>query len=702
MPNQLFYGRLSSVSPVGNASNGYIRVRGDYSNGSNVITNVTNESGYIGIDSIRVGQRLRASGVFGSGVTITAVDVSAQTITVESNAAAASTALLTRISPAEGEYFITGSALQDPAQLVDFSDITGSEDNDYDGSLSNRYGILLRAERGGSEVAGRFHAYEILNVNNRNGANSEADLYVRWAESGSEAGSGDTARLSVNQNVAIVEFNNDGLLPIFKTGIAANFDLTSGEEFAAYQIAIADGGFYDNVETGSGGGGSGNGFPFVGDSAEITGSLNVSGSVTIIDGTLGIPGFPNLSASIAAISGSGNSDAFTSASVGVGANLNNQITFTQAGGGTRTVTIATGSIFSTEGTGILSSSAQINLLGGLTTSSILNFDTHVSSAAAEAGFGAGAGLGGTEVISGSEQIADLGSGIISSSLQLTLLGFTSGSGSFIHTQSSAATTWNIAHNRNQQYVNVTVYDGSDQVVLPSTITATDEDNMEITFPSAQTGYAVIGLGGPGTDGSSGGAGIFQLTGSAYSTDKNLIVTGSFEVFGGPLTIDGFPDVSASMASFSASIAALASSSGFVHVQQVASTQWDVNHENNNQYPTVTVYDSDNEVVIPQSILAVDANNLRVTFPTAMTGYVAVQAGTSQFLSSLGTNTVSGSLNIAPLTVNSTDDLLMVNGNSASLQIASDGVMTIDTNNGLPNPILGGIVFSGSALYIGTD
>ena len=84
MARQLFYGKLSNASPIGNGSNSYIRVRFDATTASTTLTNVTDVGGvYLGLDFVRVGQMLVESSAFPTGVTITAVDTVLNTITVE-------------------------------------------------------------------------------------------------------------------------------------------------------------------------------------------------------------------------------------------------------------------------------------------------------------------------------------------------------------------------------------------------------------------------------------------------------------------------------------------------------------------------------------------------------------------------------------------------------------------------------------------
>lgn len=78
--------------------------------------------------------------------------------------------------------------------------------------------------------------------------------------------------------------------------------------------------------------------------------------------------------------------------------------------------------------------------------------------------------------------------------KIAALGFTvRGSDSYIHSQSTAATTWTINHSLNWQYLHVLVVNGSNVMVDPSTITVTfvNLNTATLTFTSAVTGTAVL-------------------------------------------------------------------------------------------------------------------------------------------------------------------------------------------------------------------
>jgi len=61
---------------------------------------------------------------------------------------------------------------------------------------------------------------------------------------------------------------------------------------------------------------------------------------------------------------------------------------------------------------------------------------------------------------------------------------------FVDTQASS-TTWTVTHNLNQKFVNVTVYDAADSVIIPQSIVATSTSVTTITFNTAIAGTAVV-------------------------------------------------------------------------------------------------------------------------------------------------------------------------------------------------------------------
>jgi hypothetical protein len=111
--------------------------------------------------------------------------------------------------------------------------------------------------------------------------------------------------------------------------------------------------------------------------------------------------------------------------------------------------------------------------------------------------------------------------------------------------------------------------------------------------------------------SGSGAGVgFPFSGSA-------IITGSLFVSGS--TISG------SFVGDGSGITGL-TAGGKIHTQSSAASTWTVSHNLGVQYPNVTVYDNNNNVIIPQTIVATDANTLTLTFGSAVAGYAVAGIG----------------------------------------------------------------------------
>jgi hypothetical protein len=134
-----------------------------------------------------------------------------------------------------------------------------------------------------------------------------------------------------------------------------------------------------------------------------------------------------------------------------------------------------------------------------------------------AGSGGTSGANGTNGTSG----ADGSSGATGSSGS----GGTSGSSgisvgnAYLHTQSSSSSTWTITHNLNYKYLSVTVYDSSDNVMLPESIVANSENQLTISFGVSESGYAMLSYGASssGTSGASGATGTSGSSGSSGSS-----------------------------------------------------------------------------------------------------------------------------------------------------------------------------------------
>ena len=254
--------------------NSFIRVNGDIVSGQNTITNVVDVAGFFGLAEAMVGMVLVSSGEFSGDVIIT--NISGDIITVDTNAIANGSTQLCRIRPPKGMYFfesasfskVGGSATNKP---TDLRDVTGSEDPDYD-AADLPWGILAPLSSTGSvdtTSVGLYGQYTITKIQSRISttkmnffatASNSLPSFIESSGSQISAGKTDLMLSQIDSNLMT---------------IAGADDLGAGGQglaLAAYQTAV--GSIIATLTSGS------DIFPFSG-SAQITGSLSVTGSSTI-------------------------------------------------------------------------------------------------------------------------------------------------------------------------------------------------------------------------------------------------------------------------------------------------------------------------------------------------------------------------------------------------------------------------------------
>jgi len=136
------------------------------------------------------------------------------------------------------------------------------------------------------------------------------------------------------------------------------------------------------------------------------------------------------------------------------------------------------------------------------------------------------------------------------------------------TQSSAAVSWSFTHNLNTRTPVVQVYDSTYNQITPQYISSSDASTVVIGFGVATTGYAVVSTGG-----------------TLYVTGSNVILN-----------------------------------------QTASAATWSFNHGLNTQYPIFQVFDSNNEVIIPTTIRAVDSASALIYFPVPVSGKAVASLG----------------------------------------------------------------------------
>jgi len=226
---------------------------------------------------------------------------------------------------------------------------------------------------------------------------------------------------------------------------------------------------------------------------------------------------------------------------------------------------------------------------------------------------------------------------------------------------SASSAWSIQHNLNTTYPIVTIWEsGSNQIVQPDNITSVDANNILVTFTTPVKGFANVSRAGSVISG---------------STDWNLLINK--------------PNV------------------GVVYSQTTPASTWSIAHNLGTQFPLVTVYDSSNAVVIPQSIVGTDENNITIVFPSAQTGTVNVsRAGNYISGSILWSNITSGPFSTTGSVTRFTGSLSVTGsfavstGSAIEFQVNPTGVNigNIITDS---HTITGSVNMSGSFSTVGT-
>ena len=145
----------------------------------------------------------------------------------------------------------------------------------------------------------------------------------------------------------------------------------------------------------------------------------------------------------------------------------------------------------------------------------------------------------------------------------------------------------------------------------------------------------LGSGGGTISGRSGSIGI----GTINPTSASLTVNGNVWSLSFTGSLLGTASFATSASWAPGGGGGAVSGAAFTHTQASPSTTWTVDHNLNNSYPVVTVYDFNGFVVVPLNISSSNVNRTTITFSYGATGYAtAVAAGTSNIISaSFATN-----------------------------------------------------------------
>jgi hypothetical protein len=270
---------LSTAILFSTASNttSFIRITGDFENSSNTITNVTDlAGGNYGTSSISPGMSVRSTGEITSIATITSFDSSSRTITLDQPAIASGTGQTVFIMPGTGMYYIknatfskTGGSASNPPS--NWNAITGSLDANYNpASLS--WGVIGSLAVTGSPsttLTGLYSQYSLTKIPVRT-STTVVDLILTASNTIPAFTQPSGYVLSSTNTKLFIAQVSGSFMPLAATNDAG---ISQGLGLAPYNTVVAS--TLGKFASGS----SGAGFPFTG-SADITGSLQVTGSST--------------------------------------------------------------------------------------------------------------------------------------------------------------------------------------------------------------------------------------------------------------------------------------------------------------------------------------------------------------------------------------------------------------------------------------
>jgi hypothetical protein len=147
---------------------------------------------------------------------------------------------------------------------------------------------------------------------------------------------------------------------------------------------------------------------------------------------------------------------------------------------------------------------------------------------------------------------------------------------YLHSQSAASTTWTVNHNLEYDYPSVTIYDNTNKVIIPDEITRISNNQLTITFASAESGNAHVSVGG-----------ISNIAGDRY-----------------------------------------------LYTQSTPASTWTITHALNYKYVNVDVYDNNDQLMLPQTVTATNNNTLTLVFATPTSGNATISKGGAKVLNGL--------------------------------------------------------------------
>ena len=200
-----------------------------------------------------------------------------------------------------------------------------------------------------------------------------------------------------------------------------------------------------------------------------------------------------------------------------------------------------GTFFGTSGTSGVDSTSGTSGISGTSGTSGETGTSGTAGSSGTSGIDGIDGTDGTSGISGANGIdGTSGTSGASGTAGTSGISGTSGQskgGGYIHTQSSAATTWNITHNLDTRPLNVDVYDTNYNLMITEDVSFPTLDTAVIGLDTAKAGYAIFSSISASVYTSIDYPNLQQVLDVGNSGSQNIYITGSSYVVG-PFEVTG--------------------------------------------------------------------------------------------------------------------------------------------------------------------
>jgi hypothetical protein len=188
-------------------------------------------------------------------------------------------------------------------------------------------------------------------------------------------------------------------------------------------------------------------------------------------------------------------------------------------------------------------------------------------------------------------------------------------------------TWTFNHNLGERTVVIQAYNTSYNQIIPQSIILDTVNSARLTFPISASGYAIATRGGVRIFSSS--YGYYNLnTGSTYPITSSWAVNAGTRIY----TSSKYP-ITSSWA-FKAITASYANNFGNSVTQSFgSSTTWNFTHSLGQKQVVVQAYNNVYELILPTTTKWLDANHIRMIFPSPVAGTAIATMGGLRVLSS---------------------------------------------------------------------